>query len=254
MNHCINLSSWDDMEGYESSITVKPAQIDIKTYQLNLPNANVVRLGNNTFKQEVADEVAKVVAGAPEDFDTLKEIADYIASDKTSAANINNTLAEHTALLKDKVDKTEVDKELAKKQDRLQYYREYALDERAQLEVYHEEEGGSGSPHIDSIVVGKHASENGDEYCVSIQSHNDDEGVASDMRVAWDKVDIDTPHLNLPNADRINVGGTPLSELLGQGNTTKNTELEARIAALEEYIKQLTTQTTNEGGTNNEQM
>ena len=36
-------------------------------------------------------------------------------------------------------------------------------------------------------------------------------------------------------------------------NTTKNEELEAKIAALEETIKQLTTLTTNEGGTDDEQ-
>lgn len=36
----------------------------------------------------VADAIARVVAGAPEDLDTLKEIADYIASDKTGAAQM----------------------------------------------------------------------------------------------------------------------------------------------------------------------
>ena len=44
-------------------------------------------------------ELAKIVANAPADFDTLKEIADYIASDKTNAADINNTLSEHTEKL-----------------------------------------------------------------------------------------------------------------------------------------------------------
>ena len=43
----------------------------------------------------VSNEVAKIVASAPEDFDTLKEIADYIASDKTGATQINNTLSQH---------------------------------------------------------------------------------------------------------------------------------------------------------------
>ena len=45
------------------------------------------------------EEIAKVVNSAPEDFDTLKEIADYIASDKTGAAEINNKLAAHDAIL-----------------------------------------------------------------------------------------------------------------------------------------------------------
>lgn len=62
----------------------------------------------------MASEVAKIIANAPEDYNTLKEIADYIASDKTNAANINNTLSNHgssiTAIntnLNSKVDKVE---------------------------------------------------------------------------------------------------------------------------------------------------
>ena len=43
----------------------------------------------------VAEEVARIVADAPDDFDTLKEVADYIASDKTGATEINNKLSEH---------------------------------------------------------------------------------------------------------------------------------------------------------------
>lgn len=43
---------------------------------------------DGSVKKTVADAVARVVAGAPEDLDTLKEIADYIASDKTGAAEL----------------------------------------------------------------------------------------------------------------------------------------------------------------------
>ena len=43
---------------------------------------------DGSVKKTVADAVAGVVAGAPEDLDTLKEIADYIASDKTGAAQL----------------------------------------------------------------------------------------------------------------------------------------------------------------------
>lgn len=45
--------------------------------------------------QTVADRIAAVIASAPEDLDTLKEIAVYIASDKTEATNINNKLSLH---------------------------------------------------------------------------------------------------------------------------------------------------------------
>lgn len=41
----------------------------------------------------VAGAIAQVVAEAPEDLDTLKEVADYIASDKTKAAEIETSLS-----------------------------------------------------------------------------------------------------------------------------------------------------------------
>lgn len=45
---------------------------------------------------KVNEEIAKVVGGAPATFDTLKEIADYIETDKTGASamaeSINNRL------------------------------------------------------------------------------------------------------------------------------------------------------------------
>ena len=43
---------------------------------------------DGSVRKTVADAVARVVAGAPEDLDTLKEIADYIDSDKTGAAEL----------------------------------------------------------------------------------------------------------------------------------------------------------------------
>ena len=63
--------------------------------------ADVSALVDLATKSEVesaaANAVAQIVANAPEDFDTLKEVADYIASDKTKAAEIENKLAELTA-------------------------------------------------------------------------------------------------------------------------------------------------------------
>ena len=68
-------------------------------------------------KQEVndaaANAVAQVIANAPEDFDTLKEVADYIASDKTKASEIEATLNEHGASIEALVSK-DVEMEAAK--------------------------------------------------------------------------------------------------------------------------------------------
>lgn len=44
--------------------------------------------GDGSVKYTVADAVATIVAQAPEDFDTLKEIADWIANDETGTLDL----------------------------------------------------------------------------------------------------------------------------------------------------------------------
>jgi len=44
--------------------------------------------GTGSVSKQVTDAIAAVVANAPSDLDTLKEIADYIAADKTNAATL----------------------------------------------------------------------------------------------------------------------------------------------------------------------
>lgn len=61
--------------------------------------ATLMGTGDGSVKKTVSEEVAKIVADAPGDFDTLKEIADYIASDKTSAAQMNNAISANTSAI-----------------------------------------------------------------------------------------------------------------------------------------------------------
>ncbi len=49
--------------------------------------------GEGSVNKKVADAIAGVVASAPEDFDTLKEVADWIASDTTGAAKMQADIA-----------------------------------------------------------------------------------------------------------------------------------------------------------------
>lgn len=63
----------------KAAVAVLQSLIDILNSDSNV---------DGSVKKTVADAIARVVAGAPEDLDTLKEIADYIASDKTGAAQI----------------------------------------------------------------------------------------------------------------------------------------------------------------------
>ena len=46
----------------------------------------------NLVRPTISEEVAKVVGGAPEAFDTLKEISTYIESDKVGAAAMANSI------------------------------------------------------------------------------------------------------------------------------------------------------------------
>lgn len=49
--------------------------------------------GDGSVKKAVADGIAGVIASAPEDFDTLKEIADWIGTDTTGAAQMQADIA-----------------------------------------------------------------------------------------------------------------------------------------------------------------
>lgn len=55
--------------------------------------ANLMGNGSGSIAYQIAQAIASIVANAPEAFDTLKEIADYIASDKTGAADLNNRIS-----------------------------------------------------------------------------------------------------------------------------------------------------------------
>lgn len=70
--------------------------MDLKVYALL--NAKIKELtGSGGLTQEevekiVTDEVAKIVTDAPEDFDTLKEMSDWILSHENSAAEMNSAI------------------------------------------------------------------------------------------------------------------------------------------------------------------
>lgn len=62
--------------------------------------------GDGSVEKKVATAIAGVVANAPEDFDTLKEVADWIANDKSGAAKMQadiSTLTTDVGGLKTKI-------------------------------------------------------------------------------------------------------------------------------------------------------
>lgn len=54
---------------------------------------------------KITEKVAEIVADAPEDFDTLKEMSDWIASHEESAAAMNSAIQQNTTAIAGKVDK-----------------------------------------------------------------------------------------------------------------------------------------------------
>lgn len=82
----------DEESGRAAAVAALQALIDTLNGDSNV---------DGSVKRTVSEAIAKVVAGAPEDLDTLKEIADYIASDKTGAAEMAAAISALQALTKD---------------------------------------------------------------------------------------------------------------------------------------------------------
>ena len=85
----------------ETAIAEKANAADVEELQNAMETLNGE--GEGSIKKIAEDaavaEVAKVVAEAPEDLDTLKEVADYIASDKTKASEIETKLSDHDSAI-----------------------------------------------------------------------------------------------------------------------------------------------------------
>lgn len=56
--------------------------------------------------QRITAKVAEIIADAPEDFDTLKELSDWINEHEDSAAAMNSAIAANTAAIAQKADKS----------------------------------------------------------------------------------------------------------------------------------------------------
>lgn len=54
----------------------------------------------------VAEKVSAIVAGAPEDFNTLKEMSDWIAGHEDDVTAMNSAIAANTAAIGNKLDKS----------------------------------------------------------------------------------------------------------------------------------------------------
>ena len=73
----------------------------------NKANASDVYTKTET-DNKIISKVAEIVAGAPEDFDTLKEMSDWIASHENSAAEMNSAIQTLKTGMVSKVDTTSI--------------------------------------------------------------------------------------------------------------------------------------------------
>lgn len=76
-------------------------------------NADTVGSVANTATSIAAAKVAEIVANADADFDTLKEIADWILNDTTGAADMANDIATLQGLVGDKAVATQISEAIA---------------------------------------------------------------------------------------------------------------------------------------------
>lgn len=90
------------VDGLQSSINNLQAEVDTNELAIKAnTDAIAVLNGDKTTEGSVAYQIAAVVAGANADFDTLKEIADWIAAHPDSVATINAAIKGNTDAIAD---------------------------------------------------------------------------------------------------------------------------------------------------------
>lgn len=82
--------------------------ITANTDAISILNGSGTGSVTDTAQKQAALEVAKIVADAPEAYDTLKEIADYITSDTTGAAQMASDIDALEALVGDTAVATQI--------------------------------------------------------------------------------------------------------------------------------------------------
>lgn len=112
----------DGSKTLDKKLTELESDISNKANPSSIPT-NVSQLTNDSnyqteaqVKSTVSNEVAKIVADAPENYDTLKEISDWISGHENDASAMNSAIKDNknaiTTLQTEKANKTEIPTEL----------------------------------------------------------------------------------------------------------------------------------------------
>ena len=114
------LTEHQDLSAYatKEEIPTVPSKVSELTNDSNYQTAEQV-------SSTVTTEIAKVVADAPEDFDTLKEMSDWIAGHEDDASAMNSAISDNktaiASLQTDKADKSEIPTTVAELSDSADY-------------------------------------------------------------------------------------------------------------------------------------
>ena len=87
-----------------SDIKSNTSRIEANETALSLLNGD----GEGSVKKAVSDGIAEVVAGAPEDFDTLKEMSDWISNHESSASAMNTQIQDNKKAIDNHVSNADV--------------------------------------------------------------------------------------------------------------------------------------------------
>lgn len=87
---------WKKLDDRDKEVVKKildnKTAIDLLNATATIDNQAPLGSVERTVGDKVAEEIAKIVANAPADFDTLKEIADWISTHSDSAAAMNSVI------------------------------------------------------------------------------------------------------------------------------------------------------------------
>ncbi len=110
----LEAGTYDDSE-IRGLITANDTAIKANAAAIEVLNGDAETAGSvaNTANAAAAAKVAEIVAGANADFDTLKEIADWILNDTTGAADMANDIAALQGLVGDKAVATQIAEAIA---------------------------------------------------------------------------------------------------------------------------------------------
>lgn len=87
-----------ELKNIKSKMSTDESTIESNTKRIEANETAISTLngtGDGSVKKAVSDGIAKVVAGAPEDFDTLKEMSDWISSHESSASSMNTQIQDN---------------------------------------------------------------------------------------------------------------------------------------------------------------